>query len=571
MRRKPTYEELEQEIKELKRDALEHRKSRNQLRRNEGPFRDLAEKLPIPAAIAARDMNTIYLNPKFTEVFGFRIEDIPNRQAWHVRFFKDSEYRRKIAQEVDQWIKSGAESTIFKRKYTDKWAQDHDVMVHMFHIKNRYYIFIEDITEITRSEKDLIKGYSVLEKRVAERTEALTRINLKLKREIEERKQAEIERQKLQAQLQQIQKLEAVSTLAGGLAHRFNNTLSVIAGNLELVKMEFPDNEIIDEYAEPMQKSIHHLAQLTGQMLAFARGGKYKAKSISLSDFIRNTLPLLKHIVKPGIAVETDLPFDISHVDADLSQMQMVLSALLQNASEAIEERGRIRLICSDEEITPSGADAFPGLTPGTYVRLCIQDDGKGMDEVTARRVFEPFFSTKFHGRGLGLAAVYGIVKNHDGFIFMDSSPDSGTMASIYLPAKSKAETPRTIESGDVNRNRTILLIEDEKQVLAVNRALLERLGYQVVSAETGQKAVDLARAFEGKIDIALLDIVLPDMDGKEIYPLICAARPDMKVVVCSGYALDGPVQDILDAGAQAFIQKPFSLKTLSEKLKDVI
>ena len=812
MQRKPTYEELVSRVNELERDALEHQKTKDQLRRNEGLFRDLVEKLPIPVAIATSEMNTLYINPKFSEVFGYTAEDIPNQQVWQQKFFINQKYRNKIAREVNQWIESGAESTIFKRKYTDKWLQEHDVIVHIFRIKNRYYLFIEDITDLKRSEEDHKKDYSAMEQRVAERTDELTRINLKLKQEIEERKrveeklrftqfavdhasdaafwldsggnftyvndaacrtlgyskdelvgmtvhdidpefpqeiwpdhwenvkrkgsaiiesnhrtrenrvfpveisvnyiefdgkeyncafarniserkqaedalresegryrilfeqtpdaifvdnkadetvdanpaacklmgysrdellkltiadrqapevrgskgrimsseiekhggiafeglnirkdgtlvpveirtasltaeglylsivrditsrkQAEEEKQKIQAQLQQIQKMEALSTLAGGLAHRFNNTLSVIAGNIELIKMEFPENEIINNYTDPVRESIHHLVQLTDQMLAYARGGKYKAKTISLSNFVRNTLPLLTHIVKPRVVVETDLPFDIKSVEADLTQMQMVLSALLQNASEAIKDRGRIRLICSNEDIVPDHAANFPGLIPGPYVCLSIRDDGKGMDEETRSRAFEPFFSTKFQGRGLGLAATYGIIKNHNGYIYIESGSGEGTAVKIYLPAKSGEEIPQIRKKEIVRGSSTILLIEDEEPVLAVNRAMLEKLGYQVISAETGQKAIDIARTFEGKIDIALLDIVLPDMNGKEVYSIISASRPEMKIVVCSGYSLEGPVQEIISAGAHSFIQKPFSLKSLSESLNAVM
>jgi signal transduction histidine kinase len=177
---------------------------------------------------------------------------------------------------------------------------------------------------------------------------------------------------------------------------------------------------------------MHHL---TNQLLAYARGGKYHAKEISLSYFVKDTLPLLIHDIKSTITIETDLPQDIQNIKADSVQMQMVLSATLSNASEAIEDRGNISISCRDEEIPAETAEKYQGVTPGAYVKLSIVDDGAGMDEATRSRLFEPFYTTKFQGRGLGMAAVYGIVKNHSGWIVVDSEPGKGTSVNIYLPA----------------------------------------------------------------------------------------------------------------------------------------
>ncbi|MFC1798642.1 PAS domain S-box protein [Thermodesulfobacteriota bacterium] len=390
--------------------------------------------------------------------------------------------------------------------------------------------------------------------------------------DITERKRLEEERRELENQLQQAKKMEAIATLAGGVAHQFNNALTPIIGNIEFLEMESPVDENIAKYIEPMKDSTQRMIQLTSQLLAYARGGKYQAEITSMNDFVRDTIPLLKHILQPSIDVDTNLSHDSLSIKADLTQMQMVIAAILQNASEAMEDNGRIKISSKNEEIDEASASIYPGINPGSYVGLAIEDDGTGMDEETRNRVFEPFFTTKFQGRGLGMAAAYGIIKNHNGWIIVDSELNKGTIVRIFLPVTE--EKPTEIKKPKIESIKgtgTVLVVEDEELVMNVNRMILERLGYRILEARTGQEAVDVAKTFEGEIHIALLDIILPDLKGKAIYPLLMEARPNMKVIVCSGYSIDGPAREIIAAGAQGFIQKPFSMVSLSEKLKEVL
>ena len=224
--------------------------------------------------------------------------------------------------------------------------------------------------------------------------------------------------------------MEALGTLAGGIAHQFNNALFGILGNIELLKLDFPDDEVLDRYVKSMKTSVRRMTQLTGQLLAYARGGKYEPKIFSLRDFILKTFPTLLHDMLPEIRVVTDLQGDLTLVKADQHQLRIVLSVLLNNAIEAIEGPGQIRILMRNEELAEPGQN----LPPGPFICLIIEDDGKGMDKKTKARIFEPFFTTKFHGRGLGMAAVYGIVKNHDGWISVNSEPGLGTAVHIYLP-----------------------------------------------------------------------------------------------------------------------------------------
>ncbi len=377
------------------------------------------------------------------------------------------------------------------------------------------------------------------------------------------------EQKRLETQLRQGEKMEAIGTLAGGIAHEFNNALMAIIGNIELIKMSLTEDEHLDKYTDSMKVSSQRMAQLTDQLLAYAGGGKYRPKIIPLNDFVEDTIPIVRHVINPDIRVETNLTSDILNIEADFTQMQMVLSAVLSNASEAIEGRGKIRITTRYDAFDNDFAASHPELKTCPHVCLIIQDDGKGMDEETKSKIFEPFFTSKFQGRGLGMAAAYGIVMNHEGGIEVDSELGKGTEVRIYLPAIDVEIKEKEAPNVEVSTGTgTILLIEDEQIVLEVTRAMLEKLGYRVLEAPTGQEAIDIAERFDGEIDLALLDIKLPDMEGGSTYTFLKKARPNLKVIVCSGYAIDGPAQDILDAGAQDFVQKPYSLETLSAKLK---
>ncbi|MBC8456553.1 MAG: response regulator, partial [Deltaproteobacteria bacterium] len=380
------------------------------------------------------------------------------------------------------------------------------------------------------------------------------------------------DRKRFEYQLYQAQKTEAIATLAGGIAHQFNNALVGISGNIELLQMDLPENESIKRYYQAMKDSTHRMTNLTNQLLAYAQGGKYQPTTISLNDFIKDTLPLIKHDIDPTIRVETNLPVDIFYLNADLTQMQMVLSALVNNAAESIEGEGRIMISISSQEIDEEFVKNNPELEPGSYVCLIVEDTGKGMDEKTKSRVFDPFFTTKLQGRGLGMAAVYGIIKSHDGWISIESELSEGTAVNIYLPSvKVEAEAEKKPGTQLPKREGTILVIEDEDVVVDIFRKMLERLGYRILLAQTGTEALNIAKTYDGDIDLAILDVVLPDMGGQAIYPLLMEARPNLKVLVCSGYSIDGHGQEIIDAGAQSFLQKPFSLETLYDKLNEVL
>lgn len=253
-------------------------------------------------------------------------------------------------------------------------------------------------------------------------------------RDNSQRMKAEKIRVTFETRLKQTQKMTAIATLAGGIAHVFNNALTVIISGLDVIEQNGYDPKT-DHYFPLMKKAADKMSRLTQELLAYAKGGKYSIEMFTLSNLVVDSLPLIKTALKPAINIETKLDSDLPQVYADRNQIQMVLLAIVANASEAIEEKGQIQIICRKKVITDKNVTGFQGRIPGIYVCLTVSDNGRGMTAETKRRVFEPFFTTHFPGRGLGMAAVYGIVKNHFGWITIESQESQGTEVSVYLPA----------------------------------------------------------------------------------------------------------------------------------------
>jgi len=379
------------------------------------------------------------------------------------------------------------------------------------------------------------------------------------------------EQRMLQTQLQQARKMEAIASLSGGIAHEFNNSLMGIVGNIELLEMTFPESEEVRESVEKIMASTDRMAQLTNQLLAYGRGGKYWPEKKTVKEIVNSALASILRATKSSVRIETDLIAGDTVVETDLVQMQMVISAVVANAAEAIETSGRIRIIAENEVFDAARVRGYPGHGLGDYVCLVIEDDGKGMDRETVEKVFEPFFSTKFQGRGLTMAAVYGIIKNHNGWIGVASEKGEGTRVSIHLPVAERTAADRTpIKVKPVSGSGTILNIDDDEMILATNKPVLKKLGYRVLEARTGEEAISIVNS-DQHIDVALLNISLPDIRGDQLYPILKKARPDLKVILSSGYGMDAPIKEVLAAGAQGYIHKPYTFAALSVKLKQVL
>jgi len=385
-------------------------------------------------------------------------------------------------------------------------------------------------------------------------------------RDISERKMDE-------AALIEASRMEVTSTLAGGIAHNFNNLMVGVLGNAELLKTQLAGQTQACAMLNEIVSAAKQAAELAQQMLAFARGGKYLPRPINLNDILNEALQLQKRSFSPRITIHSEVAPDLWPIHADPAQMSQMIMNLCINAVESIEGDGWIHITTQNLVAETT----FGGLKPGRTVHLAIEDSGCGMAEETLARIFEPFYTTKFQGRGLGLSAVYGIINNHGGRITASSEQGRGSLFRIYLPAgvpdAEPAGTTGNVPPGGVASNpcRVILIIDDEQVVLGVSRRILEHFGYQVLEAHNGMEAVEIAHDHPGQIHLALLDIGMPIMGGVEAYGRLKQIRPELKVIVCSGYERNGEVQDLLDRGASAFIQKPFRANDLNQAIREAL
>jgi len=392
-------------------------------------------------------------------------------------------------------------------------------------------------------------------------------------RDVSERKEAEEEKHKLETQLQQAQKMESIGTLAGGIAHDFNNILMGIQGNASLMLLKIESDHPNYEKIKNIEKYVQNGTELTKQLLGFARRGKYLIKASDLNEIIDKSSSLFAR-TKKEIRVHTDLSQDLWTAEVDRGQIEQVLLNLYVNAWQAMSNGGDLFLQTENVILDRSYFKPYK-VEPGRYVKISVSDTGVGIDKETQKRIFEPFFTTKEMGRGtgLGLASVYGIIKSHGGYINVYSEKEKGTVFTIYLPASEK-EVPKEIESGPaaiIKGSGIILLIDDEKMILDVGVELLEELGYKVKSAMSGQEAIDVLKEERGKIDLIIMDMIMPGMGGGETFDRLKEIDPDIKVLLSSGYSINGQATKILRRGCDGFIQKPFNMNQLAEKVQRIL
>lgn len=367
-------------------------------------------------------------------------------------------------------------------------------------------------------------------------------------------------------------RIEATTTLAGGIAHEFNNLMACVLGNAELLEMRMSHTPESKRMLQAICKSAEQGGDLARQMLAFARGGTYEPSIQNLNDLIDKVLRLEAHIFPECIQVVCELAPDLRYIKADRTQMIQVISNLTINAVEAIPGVGVVTIHTHNQDLDAGSIGHHPSLKPGPYVCLTVSDTGVGMSNDVRQRIFDPFFTTKFQGRGLGLAAVYGIVQNHQGHITVSSVEGEGSTFRVYFPAAKEMARPKRDLDRDLPKgHETVLVVDDEAMIRDTTRQILERLGYTVIEAGDGEAAVEIVRARERNIDLVLLDMAMPVMGGAEAYIQISKLRPEIKVILCSGYELGSAAQETLDRGAQAFLQKPFRIQTLAAEIRRVL
>ena len=394
-----------------------------------------------------------------------------------------------------------------------------------------------------------------------------------IEQDVTERKMMDAEKERLTEQLNQARKMEAIGTLAGGMAHDFNNLLMGIQGYASLVLLDLDPTHPYYEKLKAIQAQVKTGVELTRQLSGYAQGGRYEVLPTNMNELLSKTSAVFGRM-KKDIRVHHQFAQEPCLVEVDRGQFEQVLMNLFMYASESMPGGGSLFLetenVLLDENVVRLYA-----IKPGPYVKISITDTGVGMDEKTKERIFEPFFTTKEMGRGagLGLAPAYGIIKGHGGTIAVISEKGQGTTFNIYLPALQKEPTKQEQLAREITPGQeTILLVDDEGIIIDVVGAMITELGYQLMIARNGEEAVGLFRADPGRIDLVIMDMVMPGMGGGRAIDLIKIINPRARVILASGYSLEGEAKEIIDrGGAQLFLQKPFKIADLSQKIRQVL
>ncbi len=413
-------------------------------------------------------------------------------------------------------------------------------------------------------------------------------------RDVTKRKLDEQEKARLEAQFQQAQKMEATGKLAGGIAHDFNNLLMAIQGNVSLILLDKDSSHPDYERLKNIEQYIRDAANLTKQLLGFARGGRYELEPTNPNDLLKRSSNMFGR-TKKEISIHPKYQEDIWGVEVDRGQIEQVLVNLYINAWQAMPGGGDLYLETENVTLDKNYAEPFDA-EPGRYVKIMVADTGVGMDEKTRQRIFDPFFTTKEMGRGtgLGLASAYGIIKNHGGIINVYSEKGAGATFSIYLPAIDAERIGQGAESENKDEmplgTETVLLVDDEDMIIEAGEQLLEELGYKVLSARSGREAIEIvSKAHRAKREekegqeryapsavphapeLVILDMIMPDMGGGDTFDRLKEIDPDIKVLLSSGYSINGQATEILDRGCDGFIQKPFNINQLSRKAREIL
>jgi signal transduction histidine kinase len=417
------------------------------------------------------------------------------------------------------------------------------------------------------------KAEENLERQVQERTEELTALNLKLKAEIEDRAHAEEALRRTEEWLMHSQKLEAIGSLAGGVAHDFNNLLTAILGNTQLLLGKFGEDNPHRNKMLEIEKAGKRAAALTRQLLAFSRRQLLERCTVRLNETVGSTIKMLERIIGEDIQVSKILAADLWTVYADAAQIDQVLMNLGVNARDAMPNGGRLLISTKNVVLDESYSIQYPYAQPGKYVQLEVSDTGCGMDAKTRQRIFEPFFTTKEIGKGtgLGLSMAYGIIKQHYGHINVYSEPGHGTTFRVYLPATEMAVDEEAIRAAPhySGGTETILVAEDEEALRWLVKDILESLGYEVLLADDGKSAVEVFVKNRERIDVLLMDLVMPRMSGLEAYEQIQRLRPNLPLVIMTGYSSDSV--HCFERFDGLVLQKPYNIESLGGIIREAL
>jgi PAS domain S-box-containing protein len=511
-------------------DITDRKRIEHALIESEERFRILSDNSPVGIALARPDGMFEYLNPRFTEIFGYSIEDLPDSETLLKRLFPNPSYRDLVRyfyrEDLENFAKHGK---VGERVVTIRVRGGSDRIMHSRMVvlgNGKQLMTYEDITDLKKMEAELFHA----------------------------------------------QNMEAVATLAGGIAHAFNNILMGIQGYTALMISETKADHPAYGRLKRIEKQVKSGSDLTNQLLAFSSGGRYEVKPCNLNDIIEKTSNAFGQTRK-DITIQKSLESDIWAVEIDQVQVEQVLVNLYVNAQQAMPDGGELTLKTRNVTLDEAYVRNYK-VRPGDYVMVSVTDTGMGIDERTKERIFEPFFTTREmgRGRGLGLASAYGIIRGHQGIINIYSEEGQGTTFNLFLPATDKAAVKETVPPrGLLEGSETILFVDDEDVIIDVNREILESLGYKVVAAKSGQEAIEVYRKLRGKIGLVILDMIMPGMDGEATYDSLRKINDDVRVILSSGYSKNEQAKAILEKGCQAFIQKPFSISDLSMTIRQVL
>jgi len=522
------YEQLNLAMKERQR-------AENALRESEERFREMAELMPQTIFETDVSGKLSFANRKAFDSFGYSQEDFA-RGINSLDLLIPKE-RQRAAENITK-IVAGEEIGLNEYTAMKKDGSHFPIMIHS--------------APIVRNGESLgLRGFII---------------------DITDRKKTEEERLRLETQFHQAQKMETIGTLAGGIAHDFNNLMTTILGNTSLILFDIDNTHPHYTPLKNIERQINRGADLTTQLLGYARKGKYYVKPVNLNQIVEESAAAFGRTRKE-ITIGCELADDLMAVEADQGQIQQVLLNLFVNAADAMPAGGKLVLKTSNVTHNDIKSKEYHPV-PGGYIRLTVSDTGIGMDEKVRQRIFDPFFSTKETGKGtgLGLASVYGIIKNHNGYIEVQSQKGHGSQFSIFLPGSVK-QVQTTTESAPeiIKGSGTILIVDDEEMVLDVGGRVLKKLGYTVLESNNGRNAVELYKKLQDKINLVVLDIVMPEMGGAEVYDRLKEINPQVKVLLSSGYSIDDQAREIMERGCDDFIQKPFSMKAMSDKISGIL
>jgi len=402
--------------------------------------------------------------------------------------------------------------------------------------------------------------------------------------DIAEQKRVEEEKKQIESQLLHAQKMEAIGTLAGGVAHDFNNVLQAISGYSQLLLMDKNAHDPEHKYLSRINRSVQSAAELVKQLLIFSRKVDSKLKPVDLNLEIAQIEKILERTIPRMISIETHLDDNLDLINADPIELEQILMNLAVNASDAMPDGGKIIIETENITLDENYCRIHVGAKPGDYVLLTVSDTGHGIDGETQQHIFEPFFTTKDVGKGtgLGLSIVYGIVKSHSGYIMCYSEPGKGSTFKIHFPVlkneddshvkiNNKETEEMVVSDGLRGNHEMVLLVDDEENILEIGRDVLEQFGYMTLTATSGERALEIYENEGDRIALVILDLGMPGMGGHNCLKRLLEIDPEVKVIIASGYSVNGSVKETLDAGAVGFVGKPYKLSDMLNNIKEVL